>query len=74
MVLSESVTRSCVGFKSPETADRCVRAWQNYYNYLRPHQGLNGLTPAEMAGVHLGLNGGNRWLQLLKKANGGVFI
>lgn len=45
-----------------------VDGFRSYYNFLRPHMGLNGLTPAQMAGIHLGLNGGNRWLQLLKTA------
>jgi len=26
-----------------------------YYNHIRPHQGLNGKTPAEAAGLELGL-------------------
>lgn len=37
-----------------------------YYNYIRPHMGLNGKTPAEEAGL-MELNG-NRWLELIKQA------
>ncbi len=37
-----------------------------YYNYIRPHMGLNGKTPAEEAGL-MELNG-NRWLKLIKQA------
>ena len=40
---------------------------QIYYNFVRPHQGLNGKTPAEMAGV--GIEGENKWLGLIIKAN-----
>ena len=29
-----------------------------YYNFIRPHQGLEGKTPAEMAGI--GINGENK--------------
>jgi len=34
-----------------------------YYNFVRPHMGLGGATPADAAGV--GLVGGNKWLSLL---------
>lgn len=33
---------------------------QTYYNYIRPHMGINGLTPAQMAGIPINLTG-NRW-------------
>lgn len=36
-----------------------------YYNFIRPHQALDGKTPAEKAGMQLNLNG-NKWLQLIK--------
>jgi hypothetical protein len=38
-----------------------------YYNYVRPHQGLNGGTPAQAAGIELEL-GQNRWMELLRKS------
>jgi transposase-like protein len=38
-----------------------------YYNFVRPHQRFDGMTPAEVAGVDLEL-GKNKWLGLLKKA------
>ena len=37
-----------------------------YYNFIRPHQGLEGLTPAEMAGI--GVEGKNKWLDLLERS------
>jgi len=40
---------------------------RNYYNFIRPHQSLDGKTPAEMANIDLRL-GKNRWLSLIKKA------
>jgi putative transposase len=39
---------------------------QIYYNFIRPHQSLNGRTPAEAAGV--GISKENRWTELLKKS------
>ncbi len=37
------------------------------YNFVRPHEALDGKTPAEMAGLGLNL-GENKWLGLMKKA------
>jgi len=39
---------------------------QIYYNFIRPHQALNGLTPAEMAGI--GVEGENKWMSLLNRS------
>ena len=39
---------------------------QIYYNFVRPHLGLNRRTPAEIAGV--GISKENRWMELLKKS------
>jgi putative transposase len=33
---------------------------QTYYNYIRPHMGINGMTPAQMANIPINLEG-NRW-------------
>lgn len=40
---------------------------QIYYNFIRPHSGLDGKTPAEAAGV--GIKGENKWMKLIKKAD-----
>ena len=37
------------------------------YNFIRPHMGLDGRTPAQTAGLDLGLDG-IRWKQLIKQA------
>ncbi len=42
---------------------------QTYYNYIRPHQGINRMTPAEMAGIQIDLTG-NRWMTLIGLAVG----
>ena len=38
-----------------------------YHNYLRPHMGLNGLTPAEACGVKI--EGDNKWMTLIQNAS-----
>lgn len=37
------------------------------YNFIRPHMGLDGRTPAQTAGLDLGLDG-IRWKELIKQA------
>jgi len=39
---------------------------QIYYNFVRPHMGLDGATPAEAAGV--GIDEENKWMGLLRKS------
>jgi transposase-like protein/DNA-directed RNA polymerase subunit M/transcription elongation factor TFIIS len=38
-----------------------------YYNHIRPHQGLNGKTPAQAAGLELDL-GVNKWESLIRRS------
>ena len=33
---------------------------QSFYNYIRPHSGIKGMTPAQMANIPINLMG-NRW-------------
>jgi transposase-like protein len=35
-----------------------------YYNYIKPHDSLDGKTPSEMAGIEI--EGNNKWLSLMK--------
>jgi len=41
-------------------AEEFVAGMQTYYNYIRPHQGIGGLTPAQLANIPISLSG-NRW-------------
>jgi len=56
------------GLDRDESAQEFVEADRLYYNFLRPHQALNGKTPAEAANINLEL-GQNRWESLIKKAS-----
>lgn len=42
-----------------------AEAMRVYYNYLRPHQALDGLTPSQVAGIPINLDG-NRWLKMIE--------
>lgn len=65
-------TKVMRGFDSDPTANKTMQGFRLYYNFLRPHQGLNGSTPAEAANVDLGL-GRNRWKSMIAQSvkNGG---
>jgi putative transposase len=53
-------TKVIRSFESSIGAQEFVAGLQIYYNYIRPHQGINGLTPAQMANIPINLMG-NRW-------------
>lgn len=44
-----------------------LSGYQIYHNYVRPHEGLNGKTPAEAAGISV--EGENKWLTLIQNAS-----
>jgi putative transposase len=51
-----------------KNTDTVLDGQRVYYNHIRPHQGLDGKTPAEAAGLesHLGTN---KWQSLIKRAS-----
>jgi transposase-like protein len=59
--------RTIYGFKAAWSASIILQGWVIYYNFIRPHIGLENLTPAQAAGLHLDL-GKNNWLGLIQLA------
>jgi transposase-like protein len=57
-------TKVVRSFDSGESAADFAVGMQTYYNYIRPHQGINGMTPAQMANIPLDLTG-NRWMTMI---------
>jgi transposase-like protein/DNA-directed RNA polymerase subunit M/transcription elongation factor TFIIS len=54
-----------------KTGDPAILDGQRiYYNHMRPHQGLGGKTPAELAGIQV--KGENKWLTLIENASSSV--
>jgi transposase InsO family protein len=52
------------GWKSLKT--KVAEGQRIHYNFVRPHQALEGQTPAERAGI--GVDGQDKWLSLLEGA------
>jgi hypothetical protein len=58
----EKVTRNIKTKNSPILA-----GLQIYHNYVRPHEGLKGKTPAESAEIDI--KGDNKWLTIIQNAS-----
>ncbi len=57
----EKVTRNLKTVDSP-----ILTGYQIFHNYVRPHMGLNGKTPAEVAGIEV--KGQDKWITLIQNA------
>lgn len=55
------------GMDNDESAQVMSDGIRINYNFIRPHMGLDGKTPAQTAGLDLGLDG-IRWKELIRKA------
>jgi len=55
------------GLEDMENSQELLENYRTYYNFLRKHQGLENITPAQMAGIHLNLDR-NRTFDLLKRS------
>jgi len=49
------------GLKKMDTP--ILKGYKIFHNYVRPHQALNGRTPAEICGIII--EGENKWLILI---------
>ena len=58
----EKVMRGLKKLESP-----AIPGYQIYHNYVRPHEALNGRTPADACGLEV--QGGNKWLTLIQNAS-----
>jgi putative transposase len=61
-------TKVMRGLGSADSAQTLIDGNRIYYNFIRPHTALNGLTPAKVANINLQL-GQNRWLDLIKRGS-----
>ena len=57
------------GLQNDDTARVFMSGFRNYYNYLRPHMGIDNNTPARESGIDLEL-GRNKIQNLIKKSTG----
>ena len=55
------------GLKRTDTP--ILKGLQIYHNFVRPHEALNGQTPAERAGIKV--EGPNKWLTIIQNASRG---
>jgi transposase-like protein len=53
------------GLKTKETP--ILQGMQIFHNYIRPHEGLDGRTPAEACGIEI--QGDNKWITLIENAS-----
>ena len=44
-----------------------LKGYQIYHNFVRPHEGLNGETPADRAGIKV--EGTDKWMTLIQNAS-----
>jgi putative transposase len=52
------------GLKKVDTP--ILTSYQIYHNYMRPHEGLDGKTPAEACGIQI--EGTDKWRTLIENA------
>jgi putative transposase len=52
------------GLKNTDSA--ILSGYKLFHNYIRPHEGLNGMTPAQACGIEI--EGNNKWLTLIQNS------
>ena len=53
------------GLKKTDTP--ILQGYQIFHNYIRPHESLNGQTPADRCGITI--EGENKWITLIQNAS-----
>lgn len=53
------------GLKRKDTT--ILKGYQVFHNYIRPHEALNGQTPADLCGIKI--EGKNKWITLIQNAS-----
>ncbi len=53
------------GLKRTDTP--ILKEYQIFHNFVRPHEALDGKTPAEVAGIKV--EGENKWITLIQNAS-----
>ncbi len=53
------------GLKKPNTP--ILDGYQVFHNYVRPHEALDGKTPADLCGIHV--QGENKWMTIIQNAS-----
>jgi putative transposase len=59
-------TKSLRGLKSVETGDKFLDGFLAWYNFMRPHESLDGKTPAEKAGIRYTVKS---WADVVRTSN-----
>jgi hypothetical protein len=54
-------------FRSVKTDISILNGYRLYCNFIRPHEALHGMTPADFAGIHV--QGENKWLTPIQNAS-----
>jgi hypothetical protein len=53
------------GLKTKDTP--ILMGYQIFHNYIRPHESLDGKTPAEACGI--AIKGNNKWITIIQNAS-----
>ena len=53
------------------SAQTLLKGFEIYYNWIRNHQGIEGLTPSELACPQVSIQDKNKWLELINRGYNG---
>lgn len=64
--ISRLGTKPYKAFSSLESANNLISMFVFFFNFVRPHSALNGLTPAQVAGLNLSKRRKREFAELVK--------